>query len=232
MRIIHGKEVFETLEEIADARHAALIIVDVQNDFCSPQGLRGGPGKDLSMMAEMIANLKLLLEEARRQDVLRVFIQFTNLPNAASDSGAWLYRNLTKDMRADAYDDFCLDGSWGHEVVAELEPLPGEIRVKKHRSSAFFGTSLDVLLRNSGIKTCVVTGTATSGCVDATVRDAQYHDYYTVVPRDCCAQESRAHHEASLLISKADICTSNDLIPIWSTARQPAMRNHAAEPRD
>lgn len=183
------------------------------------------------MMGDMIANLKALLEEARRHDVLRVFVQFTNLPNGQSDSGAWLYRNLTKDMRADPYDDFCLDGTWGHEVVDELRPQPGELRVKKHRDSAFFGTNLDVLLRNNGIKSVVVSGTATAGCVDATVRGAQFRDYYAVLPKDCCGMRNREHHEAYLLRSKADVCTSSDLIRIWRVCgRRPDERRSPTGP--
>lgn len=216
MRYIHGKEVWETLEEIADPRYSGLLVIDVQNDFCSPEGWSGRLGKDLSMMPEMTARLRELLEEARRLGMLRVFMQSTHLPDGHSDSGPWLYRNLTKGITKNPDTDFCQDGTWGHQIVDELQPLPGELIVKKHRSNAFHQTDLHLILRNDGIKTVIATGVVTEGCVDSTVRDALFRDYYAVVPRDCVASQSLQAHEASLLISKADICTSHDLIRIWS----------------
>lgn len=117
-----------------------------------------------------------------------------------------------------------MEGSWGQQVVNELQPLPGEIRVKKHRSSAFFQTDLDLILKNNGIKTVIVTGVATAGCVDAAARDAQFHDLYAVVPRDCCAMSNRQQHEASLFISKADVVTSDDLLQLWARQQTPVAR--------
>lgn len=223
MRYVHGMEVLETVEEVVDPQHSALIVVDVQNDFCSPGGVSDRIGQDLSRMPAMIASLTNLLKEARRLGLFRVFIQNTVLPDGQSDSGAWMHRNLTKGMKRNPEEgNFCIEGTWGHAVVDELQPLPGELRVRKHRSSAFFQTNLDLILRNNGIKTCIVTGVVTEGCVDSTVRDALFHDYYAVVPRECVASPVRECHEASLLISKADIVQSADLMRLWSTATVPA----------
>lgn len=225
MRYIYGKEILETLEEIVDPRHAALVILDVQNDTCSSGGAAGRAGRDLSMMPEMVLHLQGLLEEARRQKLLRVFVQTTVLPGGRSDSGAWLYRNLAKGIRPNPEDDdFCIEGTWGHQVVAELQPLPEELRVKKRRSSAFYQTNLHLLLTNNGIKTLIVTGVETEDSVDATVRDAFYHDYYAVVPPDCVASSVREFHDTALFISKADKCTSADLSRLWAKLPEPARR--------
>ncbi len=225
MRMIHGKQVMDTLEEIVDPRHTALIVVDVQNDFCSPEGAAGRLGRNLSAMPAMIARLQRLLEESRRQGLLRVFVQAASLPNGQSDSPAWLYRNLAKGLqRSSEAEEFCAPGTWGHEVVAELAPLPEEVRVRKHRSSAFHRTDLDLVLRSNGIKTVIVTGVVTEGCVDSTVRDALFHDYYAVLPRDCVASRNQAYHEASLLISKADLVEAEELGRAWAGLGAPARR--------
>ena len=115
-------------------------------------------------------------------------------------------------------------------VIEELKPRPGELIVTKHRSSAFVGTDLDMILRASGIATTVVIGEQTPGCVEATYRDAAYHDYYNVLAEDCVAAFDQAQHEASLLIQRArhDVCSSEDIIRIWRQARSAGSR--AGEP--
>lgn len=221
MRYIHGKEVLETLEEIADPRHSALLVIDVQNDFCHPQSWSGKCGRDLSMMPEMIEHLRVVLAEARRQPLLRIFFQSTHLPDGLSDSGPWMYRNLSKGITKNPETDFCEDGTWGHQIVDELQPGAGELVIKKHRSDGFHQTNLDLILRDNGIKTVIATGVVTEGCVDSTVRSALFHDYYAVVPTDCVASQVRAKHDASLLISKADLCTTNELLRLWANAPVP-----------
>ena len=77
---------------------------------------------------------------------------------------------------------------------------PGDLVVKKYRSSGFWGTNLDMLLRSNGIKSVVITGCTTEGCVESTARDALFNDYYVVIVEDCVASDDRAQHEASLLL--------------------------------
>ena len=74
--------------------------------------------------------------------------------------------------------------------------------VKKYRSSAFWGTNLDLLLRSNGIKSLIMAGCTTEGCVESTARDALFNDYYVVVAEDCVASDDRAQHEASLLLMR------------------------------
>ena len=94
--------------------------------------------------------------------------------------------------------------------------------VKKYRSSAFWGTNLDMLLRANGIESLVVTGCTTEGCVESTARDALFNDYYVVIAEDCVASDDRAQHDASLLLMRHrfDIARSEDVLAIWENGGQ------------
>jgi nicotinamidase-related amidase len=109
----------------------------------------------------------------------------------------------------------------GHEFAREFAPLPGELVVRKYRSSGFWGTNLDMLLRSNGIKTVVMSGCTTEGCVESTARDAMFNDYYVVIPEDCVASDDRAQHEASMLLMRHrfDVTTGEDIRQIWRHRR-------------
>ena len=89
--------------------------------------------------------------------------------------------------------------------------------VKKYRSSGFWGTNLDLLLRSNGIESLVVTGCTTEGCVESTARDALFNDYYVVIVEDCVASDDRAQHEASLLLMRHrfDIASAEEVLRVW-----------------
>jgi len=89
--------------------------------------------------------------------------------------------------------------------------------VKKYRSSAFWATNLNMLLRANGIESLVVSGCTTEGCVESTARDALFNDYYVVIVEDCVASDDRAQHDASMLLMRHrfDIATSADVLGIW-----------------
>jgi nicotinamidase-related amidase len=114
--------------------------------------------------------------------------------------------------------DYTPDGSEGQQIIPELAPRDGDVVVKKYRSSAFWGTNLDLLLRANGIKTCLVSGCTTEGCVESTARDAMFGDYYVVIPEDCVASDDRAQHDASLLLMRHrfDLATSDAILGVWS----------------
>jgi nicotinamidase-related amidase len=104
-------------------------------------------------------------------------------------------------------------GTWGHEVVEELAPYPGDMRVEKQRSSAFIGTHLDLLLRSNHIQSVIVTGVVTQGCVMATASSALLHDYYVTVVSDCVASSKKELHDAALLLLKNTLVLEQSVIP-------------------
>lgn len=214
---INGKKVFDTLEEIIDPRHTAIIVVDVQNDFCSEGGyFHKVLGSDLSTINRMIPRLIRFIGEARDYGMMIVFIQNTRLRNHKSDSPSWLLQQM---KLGGGVPQYTIERTWGQDFVEGLQPLDGEPMVKKFRWSAFVNTNLDRILRSNNIKSLVITGVVTEGCVESTVRDASFHDYYVVVVRDCVASTDKERHEASLrFISwRWDVVNSNKIISVWKT---------------
>jgi nicotinamidase-related amidase len=217
---IEGKAVFTELAELVDPGHAALVLVDMQRDFLDPDGAFGRLGVDLGMYPAMRPRLAALLAAGREAELPVFHIQMSTLPGRTSDSPAQLRFNLRMHASARAggpplrYTEI---GTPGREFAEEFQPLPGEVVVPKWRSSAFHGTNLDLLLRSNGIKTVVVTGCTTEGCVESTARDALFGDYYVVVVEDCVASDDRRQHEASLLLMRHrfDVAASAEIVKLW-----------------
>lgn len=220
---IAGKQVFTELAEVLHPAHTALIIVDMQRDFCCAGGSFDRLGVDLSMYPPVIERIAELMAAARESAVTPVFIQMTVLPNQASDSPAQIRFNLRLHDGHHGQADplsYTLDGSQGQQFVPGLEPVAGELVVKKYRSSGFWGTNLDLLLRSNGIKSVVMAGCTTEGCVESTARDAMFNDYYVVIATDAVASDDRAQHDASmcLMARRFDLATVEDIGKIWAGA--------------
>jgi nicotinamidase-related amidase len=220
MITIEGKDVFTELAELVDPKYTALILVDMQCDFIEPDGLFGKQGINLSMYAGSRPRLAALLAAARATGTLVLHVQNTALPRRMSDSPAYIRFNLR--MHEAARRDgpplrYTVPGTPGHEFAREFAPLPDELVVRKYRSSGFWGTNLDMLLRSNGVKTVVFGGCTTEGCVESTARDAMFNDYYVVIAADCVASDDPAQHEASMLLMRHrfDIATGADIQAIW-----------------
>src|SRR5579863_10504395 len=194
----------------------------MQCDFVEPDGVFGALGIDLSMYKDSRPRLAGLLDEARRASVLVVHVQNTTLPDRLSDSPAQMRFNLRMhegNRRDDVPLRYSVEGTPGHEIVAELRPANGELVVRKHRSSAFWGTDLEMLLRSNEIKTVVIGGCTTEGCVESTARDAMFTDFYVVIAADCVASDDREQHDASLLLMshRFDLATAEEIAAVWRT---------------
>lgn len=213
MKEIWGKQVFETLKEIIDPSHVAVLVIDVQNDYCTEGGYFEKRRFDLSTIKEMLSRLKVFLTKAREKKVPIVFIQQTTHPEGKTESPAWLYFRV-KDGKSPFYT---VDGTWGHNFVEGFQPLNHEPVVKKYRPSAFINTNLELVLRSMEIKSVIVTGVTTQWCVASTARDALFHDYYTVVVSDCVDSYSTELHECSLKIlsSRMDVVDSKEIVKAW-----------------
>jgi nicotinamidase-related amidase len=218
---IEGKQVFTELGELVDPAHTALVVVDMQRDFCIPGGAFDNLGIDISMYPPMIPRLARLIEGARAAGVRIVYIQMTQLPNRAIESPAQIRFNLRMHLASIGEVEpltYTADGSEGQMVIDELAPQAGDLIVKKYRSSAFWGTNLDMLLRSNAIQSVVMTGCTTEGCVESTARDALFNDYYVVLAEDCVASDDRAQHDASLLLMRHrfDVASGDDILGVWA----------------
>ncbi|MCP4327975.1 MAG: cysteine hydrolase [Alphaproteobacteria bacterium] len=218
--------ILESLEERLDPAHTALIIIDMQKDFCVDGFATSKAGRPLEAARSIIPALQDLLAAARECGVVVCHIGFWTLPDHMSDSAPWLAQRRRSTY---ASDKIAIAGSEGAEFIDELKPAAGEIKVLKHRYNAFNGTDLDMMLRARNIRTVVPTGVSTNVCVESTLREAFEHTYYICVPEDGCASWDMSLHDATLKNVKARfgmVTRVDEVISIW---RSKARRTAAAE---
>jgi ureidoacrylate peracid hydrolase len=189
--------------------NTALIVVDVQNDFCHNQGVFSKyKSVTLDHVEQAISNLSALIEKCRRFDLPIIFIK--TIHSAWTNSPSWLMRmeGAAEKMR------ICPPDGWGSNFY-NVAPKEGDCIVTKHRYSAFIGTDLDLILRSKGITNILVTGVATNVCVESTARDGYHRDYNVILIEDCCGAYDNAEHAATLNnISKffGTVATSETLL--------------------
>jgi ureidoacrylate peracid hydrolase len=197
------------------ARHTALLIIDMQKDFCVDGMGAARAGRDLSDTQAIIPSLARLLDAARQAGALVCHIGFWTLTDHLSDGGAWLAQRRRSTFSSDS---LTMENSEGAEFITELSPEPGEVVVHKHRYSSFKGTDLDMILHAREIRTCIVTGISTNVCVESTLRDAFEFGYYVAVPSDGTASWSNELREATLsnVTHRFGLVTTVDeVVEIW-----------------
>ena len=205
-------EVLKTLKERCDPRYAALIVVDVQNDFVSPEGSAGKRGDDVAAAMAMVPNLVCLIEEGRRIGLTIIYIRTTH--SDWTDTPSWIYRTSQKSGL-----NTCREGSWGAEFYEGISPLPTERVVTKHRYSAFINTDLNTVLRARDIQSVLVCGVATNVCVETTARDGYMYDYYVTMIDDCSAAYDAKLHMGTLENIRRHfglVASSHEIIETWS----------------
>jgi len=177
-----------------DAARSALIVVDMQNAYASPGGYLDLAGFDISGAAPAIENIGRAIAAARAAGMLIVFFQ-NGWDPAYQEAGGpgspnWHKSNALKTMRArpELQGTLLARGGWDYALVDELKPRPEDIVLAKPRYSAFFNTALDSMLRARDIRTLVFTGIATNVCVESTLRDGFFLEYFGVVLHDATHQ--------------------------------------------
>ncbi|HEY0259891.1 MAG TPA: isochorismatase family cysteine hydrolase [Lacisediminihabitans sp.] len=201
-----------------DPAHTALIIVDVQNDFCHPEGSLGKVGNDTSAAVEMVPRLVKLIDTAREVGLPVIFIQ--TIHDETNDTPQWLNRHSDAEPGNERPGITCRTGSWGGEFYG-VEPLPNENIVIKYRYSAFIGTNLNIVLTTLGIKSLLFTGVATDVCVESSLRDGLFAEYYVSLVEDCAATYSQEAHDASVrgvARNFGTVVTSDYLTSLWQSA--------------
>jgi ureidoacrylate peracid hydrolase len=213
------------LDQKAAPGHAALVVVDVQNDFVADQGFFGKIGADVKAIQQRcIPNLKRLVDGARGAGVPVVFIQAIYDPKDVSAPMRERNRRRTVEMPR------CLTGSWGADFHG-VRPLPGEKVVIKHRYSGMINTELDAVLKQLGVDSLLMTGVATDTCVESTARDAYFMDYYVTLVEDCCGAFNVQDHQNALKRFDRDygaVVTADEVIAAWAGLKRPAARAAAA----
>lgn len=177
-----------------DPAASAVIVVDMQNGYCSPGGYFSHLGVDLSPTQRIVASIRQLVTAARKAGVQIIWLQNgwdAELKEAGGPHSVnQLKGNSLKLMRErrELRGKLLTKGGWDYALVDELKPEAADIVIAKPRYSGFAGTALDSILRSRRIETLLVCGVATNVCVESTIRDAFFAEYFPVLIRDACYQ--------------------------------------------
>lgn len=188
----------------------AVLIVDMQVDFASPEGALA-TYFDMSVVQPAVEAAKRLADAARTAGVPLVFAGLFTTPE--TDSLAWRERIRRQGGDPDSEAGICRSGATGSGFYGP-QPAPGELVIRKTRYSAFQGGELDARLRGMGVDTLVIAGLTTECCVDTTVRDAFDLDYHVFVAADACAAYEPDLHLASLKIMALNSAILTDTVRI------------------
>jgi ureidoacrylate peracid hydrolase len=211
--------VMTTLEQKVDPAHAALIVVDVQNDFCADNGFFGAEGYDLAQIKAAVPRIANIIDQARTAGLKVVFIRSIYDPHHLNDP--MRERNVRRGLTGSR----CTTDAWGTEFFG-VSPIAGEPIVTKHRYSAFHGTDLHVILRSWGIRTLIMAGVTTNVCVESTAREGYFLDHYIVLIGDCTATTNEDRKDftseeihrwtlTNIELTFGVVVSSDDLIAAW-----------------
>lgn len=192
---------------------SALLVIDMQNDFCAPGGyIDTVMGKDVTAAAGICNNLARLLQAARAAKVPIFWIGADYSPHRIPAS-------MRRKLRQRGITAVCCEpGTWGADWFC-VTPQANEPVIIKHNYSGFSGTELQAALQAKKIETLVLTGVQTQICVESTAREGHSAGYTCVVPKDAVASHTPALHEASLMNIQflfGEVCITDDIVSAWS----------------
>lgn len=197
-----------------DPARTALVVVDIQVDFASSQGVLGRSGLDMSDCEAAVDRIEAMIAAARKAGVTVAFMRVMTRPESDSQAlKTWMLRRGTPGHEA-----ICRIGSGGEDYY-RVAPVPGDIEIAKLAYSSFHGTDLDLQLRARSIDTLVIAGISTDCCVDSTTRDAFHHNYHTFVVSDACAtfDEGLQFNTLKALWLHCSLLTTTDaVIATWA----------------
>lgn len=169
----------------------ALVIIDMQNAFCSKEGSFWKRGRKILNLEKIIETNQKLLSFARKKKWIVIFVRLV-FKKDYSDGGLLVKRN-PEIIKLGAYKE----GSWDSEITNFLKPHKNEYVVVKKRHDPF-GTNLLKILRKNNIKRVIITGVATNICVESTIRSAFDNDFETILVEDATSTSSKKLYTASL----------------------------------
>ena len=168
----------------------ALIVIDMQNDFLSPDGWYARAGVDIAHMQASIEPTQRLVAAARAADVPVVWTRH----GFRDGTDAGVFASLRPFLK----EGGLRQGTWGYEIAPEMDARPEDWYVDKNRLSGFYGTNLDIILRGLDADAALIAGVLTNQCVKATAVDANYRDYKPVVVREATGTTLPRLHEPAL----------------------------------
>jgi len=178
----------------------ALLIIDMQRDFVDPSGFGEALGNDVSLLRRAVAPTRRVLEAARAAGLFVVHTREGHRPDLSDCPPAKRARGRLATGIGDPgpMGRILVRGEYGHDIVDELRPAPGEPVVDKPGKGAFYATDLELLLRDRGIKSLIVAGVTAEVCVQTTVREANDRGFECLVLADCIASYFPEFYEVTL----------------------------------
>jgi nicotinamidase-related amidase len=184
-----------------EVERSALLVIDMQSDFCAPGGYMDHAGADIGLLRRPIEPIRAVLTEARRVGMHVIFTREGHRPGLETAPPSFMERTQFAGHpigKRGPLGRLLVRGERGHDVIDEVKPLSHETVVDKPGKGAFYATDLETILRQRQVSHLIFTGLTTNCCVESTIREANDRGFRNLILTDCVSASSEELHASAL----------------------------------